>query len=274
MKTANKTDIGRIRYANEDRSVVLNELNGFTVAIVADGMGGHQAGDVASQTAVEKVTAELQSSLRPEMTVEERKQLLERSIAAANETVFVMSVSDEKLRSMGTTIVVAIASPDTIVIGHIGDSRAYLISGDTIEQMTDDHTLVNELVKSGQITIEESLHHPRRNVLTRALGTEKESECDIREIGWAEGEMLLICSDGLSNMVTSSQMLETVQKPAGVDEKADKLVQLALEAGGDDNITIVLLVNENEPAQSTHMEQTLDLSNPDGSLHKDSTEEG
>ncbi|MFE5319670.1 Stp1/IreP family PP2C-type Ser/Thr phosphatase [Paenibacillus sp. NPDC056579] len=246
VKTANQTDVGRVRMVNEDRSVVQENLNGFVLAIVADGMGGHQAGDVASQMAVDLIQNKLQN-MPPGASVEERKKRVKEAIELANENIFNFASQRENYYGMGTTVVTVLADEHTVVIGHIGDSRAYKFKNGQIEQLTEDHSLVNELVKNGQITKEEATHHPRRNVLTRALGTEPTIEVDIQDLPWTNGELLLICSDGLSSLVSTEQLLTLVNGAEALDDKAKQLVNEALEAGGDDNITVVLVSNAADP---------------------------
>ncbi|MFC6452111.1 Stp1/IreP family PP2C-type Ser/Thr phosphatase [Paenibacillus vulneris] len=243
VKTANQTDVGRVRMVNEDRAIVQENLNGFVLAIVADGMGGHQAGDVASQMAVDIIQSELQSIAR-DATIEQRRELVKQAVELANRQIFDVASERENYYGMGTTVVTVLADTQSVVIGHIGDSRAYRISGGAIEQLTEDHSLVNELVKNGQITREEATHHPRRNVLTRALGTESTIEVDIQDFKWQTGDVLLICSDGLSSLVSSEQLLRLVNGEEEIlEDKAQKLINEALEAGGDDNITVVLVSN-------------------------------
>lgn len=245
MRTAQKTDIGRIRMVNEDRFVVQNDWRGFTLAIVADGMGGHQAGDIASQMAVDMIVEQLQA-VHPGMSAEERKLAIRSAIETANERIFDFASRREKYRGMGTTVVVALASPETLVIGHIGDSRAYLVRQDSIVQLTQDHSLVNELVRTGQITAEEASTHPRRNVLTRALGTEPAITAELNEFSWQEGDTVLLCSDGLSGLVDASTLLHLIHTGNSLEEKVQLLVDEALAAGGDDNITVVLIANERD----------------------------
>lgn len=243
MITASRSDIGRIRQINEDRAWVSTLDNGIALAIVADGMGGHQAGDVASQLAVHTFRDMLErSASKEELSVQEGKMLIRQAIIKANDVVFDMASRNEQYYNMGTTIVAALYKEKDIVIGHIGDSRAYLITENQISQLTTDHTLVNELVKSGQISIEEAAHHPRRNVLTRAVGTDSKVEVDIQTAVLSPNDVLLLCSDGLTNMVSDEQLLQTIHEEGlALDEKAERLIQLALQAGGDDNISVVLL---------------------------------
>ncbi|WP_274650511.1 Stp1/IreP family PP2C-type Ser/Thr phosphatase [Paenibacillus humicola] len=242
MKIAVRTDIGRIRLRNEDRGFAEETDSGLTVAILADGMGGHQAGDVASQLALDTILGVVRGGASGALSIHERKTLIRQAILEANEVVYDTAAQNEQYRDMGTTIVVALLQAEDGVIGHIGDSRAYKWREGVLSQLTTDHTFVNELVKSGQITAEEAIHHPRRNVITRALGTDEQVEADVRGIPWTSGDMLLLCSDGLTDMVSDADIAETlVSSELDLDGKADKLVSLALEAGGDDNITVILL---------------------------------
>jgi PPM family protein phosphatase len=161
-----------------------------------------------------------------------------------------MASRNNQYHNMGTTVVAALLQPENGVIGHIGDSRAYKWRDGVLSQLTEDHTLVNELVKSGQISLEEAAVHPRRNVLTRALGTDELVEVEVRGISWKPGDLLLLCSDGLINMVSIQEMTETLSRDdLDLDAKADKLIQLALQAGGDDNITVVLLHHAEDTEQ-------------------------
>lgn len=243
MLTANRSDIGRVRQVNEDQSWVSQLNNGVTLAIVADGMGGHQAGDVASQKAVDAFRNMLeQSAAKADLSLQEGKMLIRQAISQANEAVFELASRNERYHNMGTTIVAALVKQDNAIIGHVGDSRAYKITDGVITQITNDHTLVNELVKSGQLSAEEAAHHPRRNVLTRAVGTDSQVDIEVQTVEWSSHDVLLLCSDGLSNMVSDQQMLQTVSmEQLELEAKADHLIQLALHAGGDDNITVVLL---------------------------------
>jgi serine/threonine protein phosphatase PrpC len=243
LTTATLTDIGRVRLVNEDRAVVQENVNGFALAIVADGMGGHQAGDIASQMATDIIHQQLQS-ISPDASIDERKVCLKVAAELANEKIFEFASQRENYHGMGTTVVAAVADEQTVVICHIGDSRVYQINANGIEQLTEDHSLVNVLVKSGQITREEAGHHPRRNVLTRALGTEAAIEVDIQDRTWSSGDILLLCSDGLSSLVSREQLLALVNSPDPLEEKVRMLVNEALEAGGDDNITVILVSNE------------------------------
>ncbi|REK76395.1 Stp1/IreP family PP2C-type Ser/Thr phosphatase [Paenibacillus paeoniae] len=243
MLTANRSNVGRVRHVNEDQSWIGQLDNGVTLAIVADGMGGHQAGDVASEMAVSAFRSLMeQRAAKPDLTEQEGKMLIRQAISEANETIYAMAASNEQYHNMGTTIVAALIHSNSAVIGHVGDSRAYRVTKESIQLLTMDHSLVNELVKSGQLTDEEAANHPRRNVLTRAIGTDPQVEIDVQSLAWSPEDVLLLCSDGLTNMVSEQEMHAVVAgEENGLEGKADHLIGLALEAGGDDNVTVVLL---------------------------------
>lgn len=245
MKMVSRTDIGKVRLVNEDRAAIQHELNGLSLAIVADGMGGHQAGDIASQMAIDMISNELQS-IHWGMPVDACKQVLKEAIEKANEKIYEFASGQESYHGMGTTVVAVIASQELLIIGHIGDSRAYKIAGESITQLTEDHSLVYELVKNGQITLEEADHHPRRNWITRALGTEPGVEVDLYEYSWRPGDTILICSDGLSGLVDSGDILRIIRSHAELDAAAAQLIQSALDEGGDDNVTVVLLAHDSD----------------------------
>jgi|HigsolmetaAR204D_1030405.scaffolds.fasta_scaffold00136_35 protein phosphatase len=272
MKTVNRTDIGRVRLVNEDRSYAASDIHGFACAVVADGMGGHLAGDVASQMTIQYIEEQIQKRLHIHMTYEERAELLRSLIQEANRKIYELACSSDQYIGMGTTVVAVIADQEHVVIAHIGDSRAYAISDQRIKQLTEDHSLVNELLKSGQINEQEAENHPRRNVLVRALGTDPEVEVDIVHHSWRPNDIILLCTDGLSGLVKTDAIVETLYIDASWNEKADRLVNQALDAGGDDNVTVVLLINEpdNESEQTS---DEADKSNhePDG---RQETDEG
>lgn len=243
MLTANRSNIGRVRHVNEDHAWVGQLSGGLTYAIVADGMGGHQAGDVASKLAVDSFCNMLERQHeKAEVSQEEAKMLVRQAIAEANEKVYGMASRNERYHSMGTTVVAALLGGGSAVIGHVGDSRAYRISKEKLSLLTEDHSLVNELLKSGQLSYEEAANHPRKNVLTRAIGTDAHVDIDVQSLSWDAEDMLLLCSDGLTNMVSEEQILAVLaQESDDLGAKADQLIQQALEAGGEDNVTVVLL---------------------------------
>ncbi len=238
--------IGRVRSVNEDSVRVCYTDSGYTLGIVADGMGGHQAGDTASQLAVETIFTDL-SALEKGMSSEGLRAALSDAILHANDIVYREAANNEQYRNMGTTVVVLLMDGTSGWIGHIGDSRAYKVTEEKAIQLTEDHTLVNELYKSGQITQSELETNPRRNVLTKALGTDPEVIVDFDPVTLAQEEVLLLCSDGLSNMVKCQHLGQIAgMQELTLAERADRLLQLALLAGGDDNITVALFELNNE----------------------------
>lgn len=248
IRTVHASDIGRVRSVNEDSVWIGATRHGYTLGIIADGMGGHLAGETASSLALDTIRNSL-DGLQPDLPDEELSTALSAAILEANDTVYKKASSDEKYHNMGTTVVVALIKGSHGYIGHIGDSRAYKIKDSVAIQLTEDHTLVNELFKNGQISLEELDSHPRRNVLTRALGTDAKVSADLLPVTLEAGEVLLMCSDGLSNLVST----EHLGKVAGIyeislEERADRLLQLALLAGGGDNITVAMLEHHGEAA--------------------------
>jgi PPM family protein phosphatase len=240
MRAVCLTDRGRVRQHNEDSCGVFTNKDGETLAIVADGMGGHRAGDVASSMTTSKLKSlweESTSIQSPDMA----EKWLEESIHSVNKSLYSYAQENSDCLGMGTTVVAAICTSTFSTIAHIGDSRCYLLNQSGYKQITEDHSLVNELVKSGQISREDAEHHPRKNVLLRALGTEATVEMDIATIVLDDQDKLLICSDGLSNRVSDLLMSETLHRDLDLDMKAKALVDLANENGGEDNITLVII---------------------------------
>lgn len=245
MITVFKTDRGRIRQHNEDNGGVFINQDAHLLAIVADGMGGHRAGDVASSMTIQ-LFEELWSQTSKMETAQEAEQWLQTHVQMVNNKLFAHSQEHVECEGMGTTLVAVIVTPLFSTIAHIGDSRCYMLNENGFQQLTEDHSLVNELVRSGQISREDAEHHPRKNVLLRALGTEQEVKMDIRTIMFEEGDLLLLCSDGLSNKVPATELARILEAPISIDEKASELVDQANQAGGEDNITLVILHHTGE----------------------------
>ncbi|MBB3127471.1 protein phosphatase [Paenibacillus rhizosphaerae] len=248
IKTVHVSNVGRVRSVNED-SVWVGQLpQGYTLGIVADGMGGHQAGDTASRLAVETMTGDL-SSLESGISPEGLKAALSDAILHANDVIYTEASKHEEFYNMGTTVVALLLSGDSGYIGHIGDSRAYKVAGGEVVQLTEDHKLVYELYKRGQISLENMKVHPMRNAITRALGTDADVSVDLYPISLSPGEVLLLCSDGLSDLVSSEHIGQiSGNRELPLEERADRLLQLALLAGGDDNITVALFELQDEVA--------------------------
>jgi PPM family protein phosphatase len=245
--SAGKTDTGRKRQGNEDS---IGLFDGLGLYVVADGMGGHAAGEVASRVAVEAVRDSVKESHIARVTtpasgaaVEEdagRKLLL--AIERANSEVLRQSASDPNLNGMGTTVVAALLSGDALSLAHVGDSRIYLFRGGELKRLTRDHSMVEDMVAAGQITALQARTHPFRNVVTRALGTKEAVEPGISRLVPKPGDVVLLCSDGLTGMLEDAAIAEVLGANAGSPfSSAEALVKAANEAGGDDNISVVLL---------------------------------
>jgi serine/threonine protein phosphatase PrpC len=225
------TDIGRVREGNEDSYLAEEPL-----FAVADGMGGHKGGDVASQLALETLEAEFREGTGG----------LARLIRDANVAVFDRSRSDSAVTGMGTTLTAVVVEGTSALFAHVGDSRAYLLRAGDLRQLTEDHTLVARMVKSGEISQAEAAVHPHRSVLTRAVGTDAEVDVDEFDVALTDGDRLLLCSDGLTGMVTEEQILAILSATPDPQDAADRLVRAANRAGGVDNITVVILDVESE----------------------------
>ncbi|EKN64110.1 protein serine/threonine phosphatase [Neobacillus bataviensis LMG 21833] len=240
MKAVYKTDQGRVRQNNEDSGGTFVNKDGHRLAIVADGMGGHRAGDVASKMSV----AHLQESWEQTegiKTADDAEKWLRTHIIEVNQLVFDHANNHEECDGMGTTIEAVIATNQFATIAHVGDSRCYIFNDSGFQQLTEDHTLVNELVRTGQITKEDAEHHPRKNVILRAIGTEQDVKIDTKTIIFEEGDILLLCSDGLSNKVKEDQMISILHSEDTLEQKALSLINRANENGGEDNITLIIL---------------------------------
>ena len=233
------TDRGRKRKLNED-SFLANDWLG--VYVVCDGMGGHACGDVASQSAVEVLKAKLELAKKDTRKASPAKAFLD-AVQLANRAVWEMSSGVKACRSMGTTIAAALVVDDTCVVAHVGDSRVYRIRNGAIEQLTRDHSLVEEEVMMGMITKEQARTSSKRNVITRALGLKEAVEIESKEYDVREGDFLLLCSDGLTGMVEDEDILKIIlsEGPGNLNKAVNSLVEHANLNGGDDNITAVLL---------------------------------
>jgi PPM family protein phosphatase len=225
---ARASDTGKKRRRNEDSYVVAPPL-----FAVADGMGGAQAGEVASKLAA----AALEDTDSGSSSGQERVVSL---IQEANRRVYARANADPATSGMGTTMTVALVEGQVVTIGHVGDSRAYLVRAGSLEQLTEDHSLVNELLKSGKLSPQEAETHPQRSVITRAVGTDPDVEVDAFTVDALEGDVFLLCSDGLTDMVDDDGILDVVERyPDDLDRVAKSLVSAANRGGGEDNITVI-----------------------------------
>ncbi|WDF83680.1 Stp1/IreP family PP2C-type Ser/Thr phosphatase [Lacticaseibacillus pabuli] len=243
MKYAYRSDIGQIRPSNQDYVGVFKNNGGATLAIVADGMGGHQGGDVASEMAVSHIGYAFEEMTSSDMTV--AAKWLINELARENDRILTRGQQFSDLTGMGTTIVAVLTCGDKFIVANIGDSRAYLYRKGRFVQITEDHSLVNELVRSGELTPEEAKNFPRKNLITRSLGVAPDVEPDVDTYDLIKGDMLLLCSDGLSKTVDDSQMAQVMSSKLTLQEKADRLIELANEAGGPDNISALIASAEN-----------------------------
>jgi serine/threonine protein phosphatase PrpC len=246
------TDVGRMRKNNED-----SYLSQKPVAAVADGMGGHSAGEVASAIAIEELAA-----LRDRGPWENETAAtddLKQAILRANRRIREMAASDRKLNGMGTTLVALLEDGDLVHLANVGDSRGYLLRQGELSQVTVDHSLVQELVDDGRLSPEDAEHHPQRSVITRALGIDREVEFDLFTYKLQLGDRLLLCSDGLSDVVEPTQIRNVLLRVRNPYEAARRLIEVANEQGGPDNITVIVVDAVDDAAAEAIEEETGDL---------------
>ncbi len=241
MEIGVKTSKGKIREINQDSYYISTDEN-CPLFIIADGMGGHKAGEVASKLAVEIISSSFENQIKNiEMDDNSIINAIKNSIWRANDEIYRKSIENEEYSGMGTTVTMAYETNGNIFIGHVGDSRAYLLRDNTLYQITKDHSLVEELVKNGTITREEARFHPQKNIITRAVGTNKEVEIDLIVKERTKGDILLLCTDGLTNMLNDEEIKELLIINDDMQKACELLVQLSNEKGGLDNISVVAI---------------------------------
>jgi PPM family protein phosphatase len=242
--SAGLTDVGLKRNHNEDSFLVDDHIQLY---VVADGMGGHAGGGTASRIAVETIDAELRKvaeapdgPLAISLPLQESQvpEMIRGAVERACHNIFDAAQSDPSLAGMGTTVIALLIKDRYAFFAHVGDSRAYLVRGDLIQQVSEDHSLVNEQVKAGMITPEEAKHSRYKNIITRSVGFENEVQVDVMGLVSEPGDTFILCSDGLANMLEDKELLEAVQKNP-LEDVPRKLIELANERGGDDNITVI-----------------------------------
>lgn len=238
MRIGAVTDVGKQRRLNEDSYFVYRNEN-LLGGMVADGMGGQNAGEVASAMATQIIKEYIINSFNPDMDCMEVGEMVRRAFLKANDKIYEYSKTDSELDGMGTTSTLAIIYRDKIISAHVGDSRAYLIDGGEIRQITKDHSYVQELLLRGEITKEFANRHPAKNYITRAVGADDILKVDIN-ISDYHGETVLLCSDGLTNMLSDEQISEIIGENENLQQGAEALVRLANKKGGLDNITVVV----------------------------------
>ena len=237
------TDIGQRRKINED-NYFIHDDDKFPYAIVADGMGGHQAGEVASMMVVDIIESHLAVNLTEGVDYVEAGEILRQAFISANSIIYNYAKDHYKIMGMGTTTTMALIYGGRVITAHVGDSRAYAV-GDEIVQLTKDHSYVQELVSRGEISPEMAKHHPRKNYITRAMGAEDTVKVDI-SIKPYNGETIVLSSDGLTNYVDDEEILAHINKYKPLQTACEKLMQLANERGGSDNITVIAFRKEDE----------------------------
>jgi PPM family protein phosphatase len=243
MEFVYRTDTGKVRAHNEDHAGIFESNSSLILAVIADGMGGHLAGDVASKMAINLLQDKWEKETALLNTPEKAEEWFQKNIKKINEEIFQYANEHPECQGMGTTLVAVLCSDQFVTVAHIGDSRCYILDQDGFRQITDDHSLVNELVKSGQISKEEAEHHPRKNVLLRALGTEANVTIDTKTFEFERGDCIVLCSDGLTNKVSDLEIKKILSEGQPIENKANQLVELANHYGGEDNISVAIIYN-------------------------------
>lgn len=242
IKAYAKSDTGKVREMNQDCYYISTSLDEVQLYILADGMGGYNGGEIASSLAVQTAKNYIENNFKDVPKDKESIiQLVGSSIEYANMVVYEKAKDNPELQGMGTTIEVALIYNNKVYIGHVGDSRIYRIRKEFIRKLTQDHSYVQKLVKDGTITKEQAAHHPQKNMLMKALGCNAFVEPDVMIKGFLKDDILIMCSDGLSNLVSQETIYEMASK--NIEQATKDLVQLANDRGGYDNITVVVIKN-------------------------------
>lgn len=233
------SDVGLRRKLNEDSACYLERQN-FKIYVVADGMGGHNAGEVASKMAAEQIVQYVDENY----CSEEEETLISKAIKAVNEEIYKFSKTNDKLNGMGTTVTACLITSKSVYVANVGDSCCMALKNGELEKITKDHSLVQELLDSGTISEFEAKNHPKKNIITRALGTSIDVDVDVFKIRADEYELFILCSDGLTNEITKDEILRIIDNESNYVSIANDLVNLAKEKGGRDNITVLLFGGE------------------------------
>lgn len=240
MKVLVHSNIGKRRSSNQDYADYYTTKEGQTLFVLCDGVGGHQAGDVASKMTTDFIGQRFEQ-VESLFTTDSIHEWLLKTIHDVNQYIYQHSIEHSELVGMGTTLVMAVAVEDQIIIAHVGDSRAYAYHQGQLTQLTEDHSLVNELIRSGEITVEEGFTHPRRNVVTESIGGTSTVSPEINQISLTDIEVLMLCSDGLSNMVSHEELTQFFNEKREEDDFGHTLINAANNAGGTDNITVIVV---------------------------------
>lgn len=236
------TDTGLVRKNNQDSYAIRVLDDDLAIAVVCDGMGGAQAGNIASAVAVEAFAAAMEDACKQGLPpdAERKQELLRIACRAANTRVYDLSQTNPEYQGMGTTLVAALILSHEVYVVNVGDSRCYILSGQKLTQVTSDHSLVQALVDCGDITPEEARSHPQKNLITRALGIDESIRCDVFRLDRRIGDKLLLCSDGLSNVVADNAMQSELELLLSPEDTARMLLSMAIEQGAPDNVTVIL----------------------------------
>lgn len=241
MDAWGRSDTGNVRKQNQDHYNLIQFGQDCLLAIVCDGMGGAKSGNVASRMAADTFCAEVRRNIRPDLLVDDVKGIMTGALELANRAVYEHAQLSDDYTGMGTTLVAAFICGKTLVAANVGDSRAYLVSGGSIRQITVDHSVVQMMLRRGEISREQAKRHPVRNLITRAVGTESRVLCDIFTLPLEQGDCVLLCSDGLSNLVTDPELLFEIAHSADKSACCDRLINMAKDRGAPDNVTAVLI---------------------------------
>lgn len=244
MKVAYQTDIGHQRKENQDRVAKFTAPDGTLLVVVTDGIGSSRSGDVAAQITVDHLGRQFQAA-SPNSSLEAIRWFA-REVQLINDEILQKSTENPKYQGMGTTLVAAIIFDQAMVVANIGDSRGYVLHDNLLTQVTIDHSLVNELVKHGDITEEEARNYPQNNIITRAIGVSSDARIEVNRFDLGAGDQILLCSDGLSKMITREQMMGVLESDLSLTEKCSQLIKMANEAGGPDNITVLIGLAEDQ----------------------------
>ena len=244
MQVYSKTDKGPVRHSNQDAFVTGTLADGAVYAAVCDGMGGANAGNIASETAARSISEYVRNSYREGMDSVDIEKILKNAIISANIEIYDLSLKRQDLSGMGTTVVATVVKGNTAVIAHVGDSRAY-IAAEELTQITRDHSVVQGLIESGKITAEDAKVHPRKNVITRALGVEENIIADTASVYLEKAAVLMLCTDGLTGYAEEKEILKVIKSVSNANIPS-ALVELAIKGGGGDNVTVAAIIHESD----------------------------
>ncbi|MGX7092667.1 Stp1/IreP family PP2C-type Ser/Thr phosphatase [Hutsoniella sourekii] len=240
MKISIHSNVGKQRKSNQDYADYFTNSFGQTFFVLCDGVGGQQAGDIASQATTKYLGSRFES-LDQAIEIDQASEWIGQMIEAVNQYILDLSKQAEQYEGMGTTLVLALIIDHTLFLAHVGDSRAYIFKDGDLIQMTEDHSLVNELIKSGEITEAEGQTHPRRNVVTQSIGGTEEISYEITNLSLEQVDIVMLCSDGLTNMLTKEVLVDFFNNQDHQSNLSHRLIDAANEAGGSDNITVIIV---------------------------------